>query len=147
VAEEEVAPEPEPVKDEPQAAPVVDNLGVNAEYLSGALQSIFLHLQAVDAANAYKNLADPVESPVTVLAREALEHVSLLAPAVEEPVEVKRGRGRPRINPETVGYLVNGDGVYRKAGRGRPKRGETKVDLTAEQVADLQKQGMILDED
>lgn len=149
-------PEEKEVDPEPQEKEVVDNpakvFAVDPSYLSGALQSIFLHLQAADSANAYRNLDDPAESPVTALAREALEHVSLALPPVsEEPEEepVKRGRGRPRkpAEEETTGYLRNGDGVYRKAGRGRPKRGEEKVDLTPAEVDDLQVKGLILSED
>jgi len=123
--------------------------GMDRDYLSGALQSIFLFLHGLDATNAYRTLGEAEESAVTALAREALEHVTAgSAPAVEEPVEeVKRGRGRPRINPKTTGYLKTGDGVYRKAGRGRPKAGEEKVDLTDEQIADLTRQGLVLDED
>lgn len=148
--EPEVVPEPEPVAHAP-------SISAASPYFSGVLQSVLLHLMAQDQSNAYRNLDDPRESPLTALVREALEVATFgedgkAQPPVEEaeePVEeVKRGRGRPRNSEEPkVGYLVNGDGIYRKAGRGRPRRGETKVDLTADEVTDLRAKGFIDDSD
>ena len=88
---------------------------------------------------AYANLGDPTESPLLVLVREALEHVTL--GTTVQPLD----KAPSRAKEPTTGYLKNAEGTYRKAPRGKPRRGEVKVDLTEAEVADLREQDLVTD--
>ena len=75
----------------------------------------------------------PEEVPLAAAVRLALEALEegITFAAEEAP---KRGRGRPRKEPsdeDTTAYFEDGDGIIRVATRGRPRSGETRVELTA----------------
>lgn len=128
------------------------------EVIGRALRYAHSFHALTDETNAIKSLAEELRpSPLTALLQEALSALESLvgapAPAVaesapEEPVEEPKRRGRPRTKAEVFPYLHNeAEGTYRKAGRGRPRRGETRVELTQEQVDDLIKQDLVEDID
>lgn len=130
-----------------------------------ALATARKYFRMVDETNAVTNLADEVKpSPITLLIGEAFKALENLGGGEEtvktsEAVSVAQGpdavaeeprrRGRPRKSTEeTFAYLKNDEeGTYRKAGRGRPRRGETRVELTQSEVDDLIKQDLVEDVD
>jgi hypothetical protein len=165
----------EPVKEEPKTTRAVTDEKVQSWGEAGAghvakadippvvreaLRTARAYFLLIDESNAMKNLSDEVKpSPITTLLSEALEAVNGLVVAADAPeasesvsepekAEEPRRRGRPRKQEEeTFGYLLNEEeGTYRKAGRGRPRKGETRVELTQAQIDDLTKQELI-DED
>ncbi|WP_028785316.1 hypothetical protein [Terracoccus sp. 273MFTsu3.1] len=160
----EKAPEPEPVKDEPVAeekswgeagAGHVAKADI-PPVVWEALQKARRYIDHIDVGTAIKNdAAETISSPLALLlgkALSALENIQNGEPTTTEPVSVEENaeepkrRGRPRTKAEVFPYLHNeAEGTYRKAGRGRPRRGETRVELTQEQVDDLTKQELIED--
>ena len=133
----------------PQVPPVV------FEALARARQ----YFDAVDMSNALKNLAGEIQpSPLALLlgeAKTALEEfwaggtsdkpseaISETQESAAEPERPKRGR--PRTREVTEAYLLNEEeGTYRKAGRGRPRRGETRVELAPSEVERLANLGVL----
>jgi len=88
----------------------------------------------------------PEEVPLAAAVRLALEALEegITFPAAEEAP--KRGRGRPRKEPDasdTTAYFEDGDGIIRVATRGRPRRGETRVELTALEVEVKTEAGLV----
>lgn len=166
-AKDKPAPETEPVKDEPVAEEKSWGEAGAGHVTKAAFPSVILKAlrhaaefhHAIDASNAAKNASDEVQkSPLTLLLSEALHEAEIALDEVRngggvaEPVSVEpvaeepKRRGRPRTKEEVFPYLRNEDeGTYRKAGRGRPRRGETRVELTQAQVDDLTAQELIED--
>lgn len=120
------------------------------------------YMETVDMLDARKMLVDEGSlSPLTRLLGEAYtalenlgggeetvkppEAVSEAQSAPAEPEKPKRGRPRNKpVEEETVGYLLNEEqGTYRKAGRGRPRRGESRVELTQARVDELAELGVL----
>jgi len=127
--------------------PVFDSL----DLIKGTLSSVWLYLQSEVENDALLMLDEKVEeSPLAEAVREALEALEGVATVTKEArVDMpKRGRGRPRNEPsddDTSAYFEDGDGIIRAATRGRPRRGETRVELTAAQVAEKTEAGLLDD--
>jgi hypothetical protein len=93
-------------------------------------------------------IAGPADIPATMLepADFSDEPEVNLGARLEEVVraivvdEMRKAPGvyskTPVKEHKTVGALVNEDGVYRIATKGRPKKGETRVELTLEEARD-----------
>jgi hypothetical protein len=162
-AKDKPAPEPEPVKDEPVAeekswgeagAGHVAKAEIPSVVFE-ALQQARKYLTLIEQASAALKQVDDTPSPLRALLGEALSALENLQngePTTVEPVSVEakaeepKRRGRPRTKEEVFPYLHNEEeGTYRKAGRGRPRRGETRVELTQAQVDDLTAQELIED--
>ena len=117
------------------------------ELIKGTLSSVYLYFTKQSEMVSLATLGEPlVEVPLATAVREAMEalEVGITFPAVEEAP--KRGRGRPRKEPDesdTTAYFEDGDGIIRVATRGRPRSGETRVELTALEVETKTKAGLL----
>ena len=122
------------------------------DLIKGTLSAVWLYLQSETENDALLMLDETVEeSPLAMAVREALEALEGVATLSAEAHlgEPKRGRGRPRREPsedDTTPYLQDADGILRTAGRGRPRRGETRVELTAAEFDAKVKAGLFEDE-
>jgi len=118
------------------------------ELIKGTLSAVYLYFAEQTELISMNMLAPVGESPLAEAVREALEalEVGVTFPAAEEAP--KRGRGRPRKEPDandTTAYFEDGDGIIRVATRGRPRRGETRVELTALEVQVKTEDGLLED--
>jgi len=118
------------------------------ELIKGTLSAVYLYLDTQTELMSLGMLTPVGESPLAEAVREALEalEAGITFPAAEEAP--KRGRGRPRKEPDandTTAYFEDGDGIIRVATRGRPRRGETRVELTALEVQVKTEDGLLED--
>ena len=122
------------------------------DLIKGTLTAVYLYLSKETEVDALLMLTEKTdETPLAEAVREALEALEgvatvTAAAGVDAP---KRGRGRPRREPteeDTTAYFMDGDGIIRAATRGRPRKGETRVELTAAEVTAKTEAGL-LDED
>ena len=123
------------------------------DMIKGTLTSVWLFLEGQSASVSQVMLLDTIEeTPLAAAVREALEaleSVVATVPLSEFVPSPKRGRGRPRKEPDasdTTAYFEDGDGIIRVTTRGRPRRGLTRIELTALEVEAKTEAGLV-DED
>jgi hypothetical protein len=125
--------------------PVFESL----DLIKGTLSSVYLYLSMEVETEALLMLDEKVEeTPLAEAVREALEALEGIATVTAEAgVDApKRGRGRPRREPsddDITAYFEDPDGILRVATRGRPRRGETRVELTEAQVEEKTTAGLV----
>jgi hypothetical protein len=124
-------------------------VGASLDLIKGTLSSVYLYLSMEVETEALLMLDEKVqETPLAAAVREALEALEGVATVTAEAgVDTpKRGRGRPRREPsddDTTAYFQDPDGIIRVATRGRPRRGETRVELTEAQVEEKTTAGLL----
>jgi len=121
------------------------------DQIRGTLSSVYLYFTKQTELISLATLTSEVEeTPLAVAVREAMEalEAGLEWSATPVPEAPKRGRGRPRKEPDendTTAYFEDGDGIIRVATRGRPRSGETRVELTALEVQVKTEAGLLED--
>jgi len=130
----------------------VNPVGDSLDLIKGTLSSVYLYLSKEAETDSLLMLDEKTdETPLAEAVREALEALEGVATVTKDARvgEPKRGRGRPKKEPsddDTSAYFEDGDGIIRAATRGRPRRGETRVELTEAQFEEKNKAGLVDDD-